>query len=334
MSGGNTGGSKGGNVFDASAGQYAQSSGILSQLGQQGGALSQIGQPGGVLSGIGQAGSTIAQIGQPGGVLSQLGQQPNVLSQYNQPGSIAQSMNAYINPFQNQVIDSAVGRLTQDRDISLNQVGAQAEAASAFGGSRHGLVESEIYSNTNRNIGELAGNLGLQGFNTAAQFGNLDIQNRLQGTSLAGTFANRDNQNLLQALGLGSSIAGQDVNSLLQSIGMGGNFTNQDIQNRMAAAGGLSGLADQGFGFGQSITQQQAQQGAQQQQLAQNVISGGNQQFDALMNSPQDALNTQLAALAGNPLMGENTQSYTPGIYDYISLLLQTAGQIGQGAFQ
>lgn len=205
------------------------------------------------------------QYGQAGGILSQLGQ----------PGGIAQSMNAYINPFQNQVLDSSIGRLTQDRDVAINQIGAQAEAAGAFGGSRHGLVESELYGNVNRNIGELAGNLSMQGFNQA------------------------------------------------------GLFANQDIQNQMQAAGGLSGLAGQGFGFGQAITAQQMQQGAQQQGLAQNILTGGNQQFDSLMNSPQDALNFQLAALAGNPLMGENVQSYKPGLFDYLSLAAQAIGGKG-----
>jgi len=252
--------SGGSNVFDAAADQFGEASGILSTIGQ----------PGGISQGIGD---------------------------FQQPGSIAQSMNSYINPFQQQVLDSAIGRITQDRDIAINQIGADAEAAGAFGGSRHGLVESELYGNVNRNIGELAGNLGLQGFNQAGMFANQDIQNQLQGLGLSGMFA------------------------------------NQDIQNQMQAASGLSGLAGQGFGFGQAITAQQAAQGAQQQGLAQNIISGGNLQFDMLQNSPQDALNLQLAALSGNPLMGESTQSYKPGLLDFLSLGAQTMGGSKQGKF-
>ena len=208
---------------------------------------------------------------------NQFGQASGILSNIGQPGGIAQSMNSYINPFQQQVLDNSISRLTDDREMSLNRVGADAEAAGAFGGSRHGLVESQIYDNTNRSIGELAGNLSLQGFNQAGQ------------------------------------------------------FANQDIQNQMQAAGGLSGLANQGFGFGQAITGQQGAQGAQQQALAQNILSGGNLQFDMLTNSPQDALNLQLAALSGNPLMGESTQSYKPGLLDFLSLGAQTVGGVGQG---
>jgi len=207
----------------------------------------------------------------------QFGQASGILSQIGQPSGIARSMNAYINPFQRQVLDSAIGRMTQDRDVAINQIGAAAEGAGAFGGARHGLVESQLYGDVNRNIGELAGNLSLQGFNQA------------------------------------------------------GAFANQDIQNQMGAASGLSGLANQGFGFGQAITGQQAQQGAQQQGLAQNILSGGNLQFDQLQNSPQSALNLQLAALAGNPLMGENTQVFRPGLYDYVSLAAQIAGKAASG---
>jgi hypothetical protein len=206
---------------------------------------------------------------------NQFGAASDVYAGASQPGGIAQSMNAYINPWQRQVMDQSISRVVDNRDQSINRIGADAEAAGAFGGSRHGLLESTVFDAANRNIGELSGNLAMQGFNQA------------------------------------------------------GNFGAQDINNQMNAAGGLAGLANQGFGMGQAIGAQQEQQGAQQQGMLQRIISGGNSQFDSYMGSPQDALNMELAALAGNPLMGENTQSYNPGMFDYVSLAAQTIGSKG-----
>lgn len=95
--------------------------------------------------------------------------------------------------------------------------------------------------------------------------------------------------------------------------------------NQLAAAGQLSGLAGQGFGFGQSIAQQQAQQGAQQQALQNALIAAAQQQFQNVANYPQQALNLRLQSLGMTPYgqTTTSTQTAQPG-------LMQTLGNAAQ----
>jgi hypothetical protein len=82
-----------------------------------------------------------------------------------------------------------------------------------------------------------------------------------------------------------------------------------------------SGLAGQGFGFGQQIGQQQFQQGEMQRMLNQSLIDAGRGQYGGFTGAPAASLNLPLAALgAGN--MGQQTQTTTsrPGLMQYLSM--------------
>ena len=185
------------------------------------------------------------------------------------------SMNKWINPYQQQVIDQTVGRMNDVTDRNLMNVGDAASAAGAFGGSRHGLVESEVMDTSQRNIAEMVNQMSMQGFNTAA--------------------------------GLGRG----------------------DVGDMLAGAGGLGNTAGAGFDMGRAIGQDQMMQGGLQQALMQQILSGAGGQFQDMQNHPMNMLNMQLAALGGNPLMGESTQTHTPGMLDYLSMLGQVAGKVG-----
>jgi hypothetical protein len=96
----------------------------------------------------------------------------------------------------------------------------------------------------------------------------------------------------------------------------------QNQQNiGLLAAGQMGNLAQTGFGFGQSLANQQAQQGGMMQGLNQLLIDAGRGQFGGFASSPQDALNTRLGA-TGAANMGQQTQTQTrnPGLFDYLSL--------------
>jgi hypothetical protein len=108
--------------------------------------------------------------------------------------TIASGISSYMNPYTNEVIDrsmSDMSRLTQQQQ---QQNAANAARAGAFGGSRHGLVEATTNSEAQRNMGDLAANLRMGGFNTAANLANQDIGNRFTGAtgmlSGAGTLGN------------------------------------------------------------------------------------------------------------------------------------------------
>lgn len=63
-----------------------------------------------------------------------------------------QQMQQYMNPYESQVVQQSLGDLERSRQMAQNVGGAQATAAGAFGGSRHGIAEAE----TNRAFAEQA----------------------------------------------------------------------------------------------------------------------------------------------------------------------------------
>lgn len=116
------------------------------------------------------------------------------INAYSNVPTIASGISTYMNPYTSEVIDrsvSDVGRLTQQQQ---QQNAANAARAGAFGGSRHGLVEATTNAEAQRNMGDLASNLRMGGFNTAANLANQDIGNRFTGAggllSGAGTLSN------------------------------------------------------------------------------------------------------------------------------------------------
>lgn len=98
------------------------------------------------------------------------------------------------------------------------------------------------------------------------------------------------------------------------------NFANQlaALGARQGAASQLAGLGQQAFGIGQTIQQQQAQQGLLQQGLQQALIDAARGQYAGYTGSPSAALQAPLAALGVTPVPQSTTQSYSPGLFDYL----------------
>ena len=102
---------------------------------------------------------------------------------------------------------------------------------------------------------------------------------------------------------------------------------NTALSAAQAQQGIQSGLAGQGFGFGQQIGQQQMQQGTMQQALNQQLIDAARAQYAGFTGAPQQSLGLPMAAVgAGN--MGQQTQTQTrkPGLFDFLSLGASVAG--------
>ena len=111
------------------------------------------------------------------------------------PGTLAQTdLSQYQNPYTQQVIDTTMADLERQRQIQANQTGAQASAARAFGGSRHGVAESLTNEAFMRQGAQTAAGLRQAGFNQAQNMAQQDIQNRMMGqqarTGAAGQLAN------------------------------------------------------------------------------------------------------------------------------------------------
>ena len=188
--------------------------------------------------------------------------------------TVAAGMSAYQNPFTQQVVDRATADLGRTTAMQQEVNKANAARAGAFGGSRQGLVEAETNAASQRAIGDLSSNLNLQGFNTAAQLAQGDINNRFTGAS-----------------------------------GM------------LSGAGTLGNLGASGFNMGNTLQQQQAQQGLIQQQMQQQLLNDAMQQFYGYANSPLNYLNTTNSAVSGSPLANNQTRTsqYRPGVLDYLS---------------
>ena len=70
--------------------------------------------------------------------------------------------------------------------------------------------------------------------------------------------------------------------------------------------------------MGQAITNQQMQQGTMQQQLMQNLLNNAKTQYGGYTGQPQQGLNTMLSAISAQPQLSGESDSYQPGIFDYI----------------
>lgn len=106
----------------------------------------------------------------PNNVQPAQGPQPNVFQQaagaYNtalQGPNIGQ----FFNPFTSAVTARTMDDMNRARMMTMNQNGAQATQAGAYGGSRHGIADAETNRAFFDQAGNMAANLNMQGFNTA-----------------------------------------------------------------------------------------------------------------------------------------------------------------------
>ena len=181
---------------------------------------------------------------------------------YNQAAA-GPNINQFMNPYTSAVTATTMQDLERQRQMQMNDIGAQATRANAFGGSRQGVAEALTNEAFARQGANTFANLNQQGFNTAL-----------------------------------SAAQGQ-----------------QGIQ---------SGLAGQGFGFGQSIGAQQTAQGQAQQQTNQALIEAIKAQYGGFTGQPNASMSGLINALnaAG---MGQGTTTQTqksnPGLLNILGAL-------------
>ena len=91
----------------------------------------------------------------------------------------AGGMAAYQNPYENQVVQQTLRDVGSAAQMGLNQIGAQAPQARAFGGSRQGIAEAEAMKGYTQQMADAAGRLRAQGFNTALGASQADLGRQL-----------------------------------------------------------------------------------------------------------------------------------------------------------
>ena len=304
------------------------------------------------------------------------------------------SLTPYMNPYNDAVIKANEADILRGANLGLGSLQSQAQAAGAFGGSRHGIAMGEIGRETLDTLAQSSaglrqagfqnsqnaalqdignnfqGQLANQGANMQGQLANqanalqaglanqgnaLDVARMNQATGLQGQLANQSNalqaQGMNQQYGMQGQLANQGnaLQSALanQSSNMQGQLANQssglrDIgnqlqaslanqsaglqgqQQRLGAANQLGQLSNLGFGMGQQVNQNLAQQGAMQQALQQMVMDNATNKFNQYANFPAQGLGYLTSALNATPLNNvqntTQTLTKTPGLFDYLSL--------------
>jgi hypothetical protein len=195
-------------------------------------------------------------------------------------------MGQYMNPYTSNVIDTSMGDLNRARSMAMNDVGAQATKAGAFGGSRHGVAEGVTNTGFANQAASMAAGLRNQGFQNAQGAAQFDIGNRLNA-------------------GLANQNAGL-----------------QGAQFRLGAAGQLAGMAGQGFDMANTVNGMQSGYGTQQQQNNQNLINSIIGQWQGFTGAPGTSLGMGSTALGSVPYGQTQSTSQSPGLLNIASLFM------------
>jgi hypothetical protein len=251
-------------------------------------------------------------------------------------GLLSQDIGAYQSPYQQQVIDLAMGDIQRQADIARGGAQDRAIRAGAFGGSRSAILESESQRPYAEQMARTAAGLRQSGFEQAQAAAQSDLARQQQ----LGMFGSEQQQQraLQQAqLGQQAGIFGAELGQqrrmqqaqLQQQRQLGGldiagraaltqpQLEMQARQQRAGLLGGLQGQQLQGLGL-------LGQAGAQQQALQQRAIDAQRGEFQrALGYGPQQI--GLLQAGMGTPLISTTqTGQQKTGLGD----ILGTGAQI------
>jgi hypothetical protein len=92
---------------------------------------------------------------------------------------------AYMNPYTQQVVEMGQQDIERQRQMAASQMGARAQSAGAFGGSRQAVQEAVLAGEALREAGQLSSQQRQRGFETALQAGQFDIGQMQSARTLA-----------------------------------------------------------------------------------------------------------------------------------------------------
>lgn len=253
-----------------------------------------------------------------------------------QAGQLATTdLSSYMNPYNESVISGLQKDALTGQQMASNQLGAQATAAKAFGGSRHGVAEGEMAAGIQNNLNSQISGLRQSGFQNAQQMALSDIGNRMGASQAnmaalnqAGQFgAGAANQAALQnqaamnaagQFGAGNMMTAQQLN---QQAGL------QGAQQRLGAASQLGSLSGQAFDMGQQATANLQNVGLQQQAIQQALIDAAKGQYAGYTGASGNALSMLAQALGASPNVSTTTETKQPGLFDYLTMAATAYGK-------
>ena len=216
------------------------------------------------------------------GTVAGMGYQPLSVTA-NQLGTT--NLTPYMNPYDDAVVKANEADILRGANIGMGQLQGQAQAANAYGGSRHGVAMGEIGRDTLNQLAQSSAGLRQAGFQNAQQMAQADINTNLQ-----------------------SQLANQQAD--LSGAGQ-----------RLGAANQLGQIANLGFGMGQTVNNNMMAQGAMQQALQQNVLDAAANKYQGYVQHPAQGLAYLNAALGVTPTTPQTTTTTKqPGLFDYLTL--------------
>ena len=303
----------------------------------------------------GSQGFTAADVESRGYDASQVGPAPVVTAQSVQAGQLAgKDLGAYANKYENQVVQQTLSDLARNRDMTLNQQGAQATAANAFGGSRQAIADSETQRAFAEQSARAASGLRQAGFTQAQQMAQQDIgtaqqaalanqQANLQADTTTGQFGQQSslaNQAALNQAGqFGAAAfnqaAGQRSAQQQAASQFGASAANQASLANAAAANQAAqfsaGAQNQASQFGSAAANQAGLTNAAAQNQASQFGSAAANQA-ALTNAAAQNTAGQFGSAAANQAAAANMAAqnqaaqFGAGASNQMSLANQTAG--------
>jgi len=230
------------------------------------------------------------------------------------------SMTPYMNPYTTDVIKANETDILRGGAIGLNELNAQAGAAGAFGGSRHGIATGEMGRGIVEQLAQSSAGLRQSGYQNAQQAALSDIQNKMQSD-----LANQQSGQFDISAQMQSDLANQsgsqfDITNRMQAALANQSAGLQGQQQRLGAAGQLADISNLGFGMGQTVTNNLATQGAQQQALQQALMDTARQNYAGYTNQPAQSIGYASQALGAAPVPQTQTNTRQPGLFDYLTL--------------
>lgn len=213
------------------------------------------------------------------GYQTQAGQAYGSLAGFQAPkvgpvGSLATAnLQQYMSPYTEQVIERGQADIARQQEQGMNRLGAQATAAGAFGGSRHGVAEGVAAGEYSRLAGDFAAQQREKAYQQALDAAQYDIGQQQQ-----------------------RALADQQAALSGAQIQMGG-------------AGGLGGLGQQLFGQGMDVQQQIGQQAEFQRDLQQRLLDLQKQQFNQATGAPLSGLGAMSQIMAQTPYSTTSTST-------------------------
>lgn len=198
--------------------------------------------------------------------------------------SNAGTVQSFMNPFTQGVTDIAKRQAQTAFNTQEQQRNAAAQAAGAFGGSRHGILGGMALNDFNTQLNDIQLKGGEAAFRNA-----MDAINAQRSADLD-----------MQKFNAGQNLDAQRLSE--QSRQFGANLGQQGIQSLISAGNAMGNLGTAQTAAQGNILGQQLNAGALQQQFAQQPLDFGFQQWQQSLAFPYQQLQFQRDMLQGLPL--------------------------------